>query len=331
METVLKPQKPIFLIAAPSYTNESGGAMVLHQLCHLLNELGEAYVVPMPRGSVINWLNIENVEKLVAAEKNQLANFKTCPSLKTPIFSSYPGLNLEACVAVYPEVVLGNPFQFNNVARWVLYHSGFHRRISCTSKGEVEFKFNQEFAGAKILGFSETADLTLYIWMPDEETISTFRRNIDVSQKKLQKDRIGVAYCIRKGQKRQHDLIGEDAICIDGKSMDEIIVILKKVKYFVSFDPDTYYSELAVAHGCCSLISSPNYEGKEADALRSRPYIAFSTDQIEASWKGRTALLQKFEDAATLSRQNVAQFYDFWDRRINIAQPDVITDTVKIA
>lgn len=104
-------KNPIFLVAAPSYTNESGGAMVLHQLCHLLNEIAEAYVVPMPRGSVINWLNIDHVEQLVAAEKNQLANFKTCPSLNTPIFSSYPGLDLEACVAVYPEVVLGNPFQ----------------------------------------------------------------------------------------------------------------------------------------------------------------------------------------------------------------------------
>lgn len=318
MEIILETRKPIFLVAAPSYTNESGGAMVLHQLCHLLNELGKAYVVPLPRGTVINWLNINQVEQMVAAEKNQLANFKTCPSLNTPLFSSYPGLDLETCVAVYPEVVLGNPFQFKNVARWVLYHSGFHRRISCTSKGEVEFKFNQEFAGAEISGFSETADLTLKVWMPDEETLSTFQGNIGASREELNNDRVGVAYCVRKGTLRRNELINKDAICIDGRSMEEVKKILKMTKYFISFDPTTYYSELAVAYGCSSLISCPIYDGTESDAANERPYLAFSSDQIDASWKRRATLLQKFEDAASYSRQHVAQFYEFWDRRINM-------------
>ena len=37
-------KKPKFLIAAPSYDNRSGGCMVLHQLCHLLNNITTAYV-----------------------------------------------------------------------------------------------------------------------------------------------------------------------------------------------------------------------------------------------------------------------------------------------
>jgi hypothetical protein len=292
--------------------------MVLHQLCHLLNELGEAYVVPMPRGSVINWLNISQIEQLVAAEKNQLANFKTCPSLDTPIFSSYPDFDVEACVAVYPEVVLGNPFQFKNVARWVLYHSGFHRRVSCTSKGEVEFKYNQDFAGAEISGFSETANFTLKVWIPDEETMSTFRGNIGATPQELHSGRAGVAYCVRKGTLRQHDLIDEDAICIDGRSMEEVINILKKVRYFVSFDPDTYYSNLAVMHGCYSLVSCPKYDGIKSEVANKWTHLAYSSDEIEASWKERVTLLQEFEDAVSISRQNVLQFYEFWDRRINM-------------
>jgi len=316
----MKSRKPIFLVATPAYTNDSGGAKVLHQLCHLLNELGEAYVVPLPRGSILNWLNINQVEQLVAAEKNQLENFKTCPSLNTPIFSKNSDLDVEACVAVYPEVVFGNPFQFRHVARWVLYHSGFHRRISCTSKGEVEFKYSQVFTGAEISGFSETADFTLHVLMPDEEILSALRRDINASSEELHKNRGGVAYCVRKGTPRQNDLINEDAICIDGRSMDEIIDILKNVKYFISFDPSTFYSEVAVALGCYSLVSCPKYDGKEIDAANERPHLAFSPDQIEGSWKRRAALLQQFERAATLSRQNVAQFYEFWVQRINMGQ-----------
>lgn len=313
-------RKPKFLIAAPSYTNESGGAMVLHQLCHLLNELGEAYIVPTPRGSIINWLNIDKVEQLVAAEKNQLANFKTCPSLNTPLFSSYPGLDLEACVAVYPEVVLGNPFQFRNVARWVLYHSGFHRRISCTSKGEVEFKYNQDFAGAEISGFSETANFTLKVWIPDEETMSTFRGNIATTREELHRDRAGVAYCVRKGTLRHNDLIDDDAICIDGLSMEKVINILKRVKYFVSFDPDTHYSNLAVVHGCHSLVSCQKSDETKSNAKKKWPHLAYSSDEIEESWKERATLLRDFEDAISISKRNVLQFYEFWDRRINMEQ-----------
>ena len=204
-----------------------------------------------------NWLS----------EKNQLANYKTCPSLNTPIFSSYPGLDLEACVAVYPEVVLGNPFKFRNVARWVLYHSGFHRRISCTSKGEVEFKFNHEFAGAEISGFSETADLTLKVWMPDEETLSVFRKNIGASHEDLHKERVGVAYCVRKGQLRHHEYINEDAICIDGKSMEKVTEILKKVKYLCHVRPG-----YLLFRACCrAWMLFTNFMPSDGEEQRYQP------------------------------------------------------------
>ena len=295
-------KKPVFLVAAPSYTNESGGAMVLHYLCHLLNETAEAYVVPMPRGSIINWLNIDHVEKLVASEKNQLANFKTCPSFSTPIFSSYPGLDLEACVAVYPEVVLGNPFQIKNVARWVLYHSGFHRGVSCTSNGEVEFKYKKEFAGAEIAGFSETADLTLKVNMVDEDTYNTLQSNYHMSREELIASREGVAYCVRKGKFRDIGLINGNSICIDGKSNAEVRKILNQVKYFISFDPHTSYSNIAVAYGCYSLISHPEYDGIEEACFEQRPAVAFSESQLEKSWDNRPSLLARFNESITVSK-----------------------------
>ena len=171
----------------------------------------------------------------------------------------------------------------------------------------------------RVTRFSEAADLTLDVWLPDEEILSAFQKNISATSEELQKGRVGVAYCVRKGTPRQNDLINEDAICIDGRSTDEIINILKNVKYFISFDPETFYLKLAVALGCYSMVSCPIYDGKETDAANERPHLAFSPDQIKGSWKGRSALLQQFEDAASLSRQNVAQFYEFWVRRINMA------------
>lgn len=291
--------------------------MVLHQLCHLLNEIAEAYVVPMPRGSIINWLNIDHVDQLVAAEKNQLTNFKTCPSLNTPIFSSYPGLDLEACVAVYPEVVLGNPFQMKNVARWVLYHSGFHRGLSCTSNGEVEFKFKPEFAGAEISGFSETADLTLTVSVVDEDAYNTLQSNYHMSREELIANREGVAYCVRKGKFRDVGLIDGNSICIDGKSNAEVRKILNQVKYFISFDPHTAYTNIAVASGCYSLISCPEYDGNEEACFQKRPAVAFSELQLEKSWDNRASLLNRFDERIAASRRNVSKFASFWSDRIN--------------
>ena len=135
-------KKPKFLIAAPSYDNRSGGCMVLHQLCHLLNNITTAYVVPMPMGHIVNWLNHGDINQIVQNQKSSVQAFKTCPDLNTPLFTERD-VDINSFVAVYPEIVLGNPFQSTNVARWILYHSGYHTGINCISRGEVEFKFEQ--------------------------------------------------------------------------------------------------------------------------------------------------------------------------------------------
>ena len=311
--------KPIFLIAAPSYTVESGGAMVLHHLCHLLNEFSEAYLLPMPIGEIVNWLNFNDIERIVATEQHKIGAFNTCSDLNTPVFSG--DLNKDKFVAVYPEVVLGNPFQLQHVARWVLYHSGFHRGFTCTTKGEVEFKFNEEFTGASIPGFSETANMILKIAVPNVGDYTTLRSNVGKTRSEMLDGREGVAYCVRKGQLRECHLIDDDAICIDGKNINEVTAILKKVKYFVSFDPHTYFSNLAVVQGCYSMVSCPTYDGAETSAAATRPFLAFSKEQLDSSWDNRSALLDMFDENLVLARQNAKEFHQFWLGRLNSLEP----------
>ena len=164
--------------------------MVLHQLCHLLNEIAEAYVVPMPRGSIINWLNIDHIDQLVAAEK-PADKFQNLPSLNTPIFSSYPGLDLEACVAVYPEVVLGNPLNEKRSTMGALSQWFSSRYESCTSFGEVEFKYNQTLPALRLANFSETADFALKVTMVDDDTYNNIQSNCNMSREELIADRKG--------------------------------------------------------------------------------------------------------------------------------------------
>lgn len=91
-----------YYIYAPDYVQTSAGIRCLHSLCHALNELGaEAYLAP---------------------------GGTTRPQLRTP------ALNREIVlehyrqgmtpIAVYPEVIPGNPFGAPVVARWLLNKPG---------------------------------------------------------------------------------------------------------------------------------------------------------------------------------------------------------------
>lgn len=90
-----------YYIVAPDYRQTSAGVRATHYLCHILNELGyEAYVTAA----------------------------KTSPFLRTPVLddmvrerhrqANRPG------IAVYPEVVSGNPLGQEVVVRWLLNKPG---------------------------------------------------------------------------------------------------------------------------------------------------------------------------------------------------------------
>lgn len=308
-----------FLIAAPSYSPNSGGAMVLHHLCHLINEIGQASVVPMPRGAVVNWLNIQHIDKIIQEEKRQLSNFNVAPELNTPIH--HGKIDPEFTVAVYPEVVFGNPFQLKHVARWILYHSGFHRRMNCTSQGEIEFKFNEDFIGSTISGFSSPSDIILNIVLPNEVDFKMLKNRVNGSAQPENNSRVGTAFCIRKGKFQKHRLINEDSICVDNEGIDKIREIMQTVEYFVSFDPQTYLSNLAVVCGCKSVVVDPDVCSTDIETLKKlhlqRPWLAYSDDQISGNSYTQRELLSYFETCTKASRKNVKNFVNFWRSCLN--------------
>jgi hypothetical protein len=66
--------------------------------------------------------------------------------------------------------------------------------------------------------------------------------------------RSGTAYLIRKGYNRKINHNLENSILIDGKSNQEIANIFRRVETFISYDPASLYSNLAVLCGCQSVV-----------------------------------------------------------------------------
>lgn len=105
MSTPLSPQPPKhpYYIYAPAYRETSAGIVVLHELCHALNVRGyEAYVV----GTI------------------EVASNLNTPLL-TPAIMDRHLQNGLVPIAVYPEVVSGNPINAQVCVRYILNKIGF--------------------------------------------------------------------------------------------------------------------------------------------------------------------------------------------------------------
>lgn len=99
-----------YYIYAPSYTIISSGIRTLHLLCHALNEVGEiAYLSPILLNLGEGWAS------------NPTLN--TPATFTYPDFQNYYGNNF---IAVYPDIVQGNPLNAKYVVRYLLAPAGMY-------------------------------------------------------------------------------------------------------------------------------------------------------------------------------------------------------------
>jgi hypothetical protein len=244
---VLCLAKKTFIVFAPSYDENSGGIVVLHKLCHLINQLGyDAFLFPESQQFVFDkksffsklWLFFK------FELKSLLSGYKLNPSFNTPLFAKKNVSFDESYVVLYSELVLGNPLVAKNVVRWLLHQPGFHTGQVMYNTGELIFKFN-----SAIKDFDYPRSLT----SKHELKVIHYPLN-HYNTEGVFENRKGTAYCLRKGRGKiiQHDL--KDSILIDDLSHAEVAAVFKKVKTFISYDTLTAYSLFAVLCGCESVV-----------------------------------------------------------------------------
>lgn len=293
-----------YVIFTPKYSETNGGVICLHYLAHLINQQGgEAYLCPIFENFEISKINFKRpfLKTLYSKLVDGFRKFHVNESFNNKIIYDLGVVkNSDEWIAIYPEIVFGNPLGAKHVVRWLLHNPGFHTKKIYYGPNELYFKYHQGFADFAYLN-SELSPNPLYL--------SYYPLHL-YNMSNVSAVRSGTAYCLRKGRDReiQHDLT--ESILIDGMSHEEIAAIFKRVKTFISYDSYTAYSVFAALCGCDSVVLPKAGITKEAwyPNVESRYGMAYGFDDLEFASSTRALLLDKVNKDHEANASRVSTF-----------------------
>jgi hypothetical protein len=269
-----------FYVYAPSYDENSGGCIVLHRLCHLINEFTEheAFIIPrkMERVDITSTRKI--ISSFIKATRLKYKKFHINERWNTPVSLNVE--NPEADIVVYSEIVFGNPLQAKNIVRWYLHHPGHLRDDVFYSKGELCFRFHSGINKYKHVGATLSESLLNVLYYPTDIYFdSNEKRDI-------------VTYMVRKGKSKPqiHD---EDAVCVDGLNHEETAKLFRRSKQFICYDDYTAYSTFAALCGAVSIVvPEKGVELATWQPLENERYgVAYGDDSQQLAW-AKSSLVQ---------------------------------------
>lgn len=283
------------IIYAYRFDENSGGKIVLHQLCHLLNEMGiearlwENYRLIFDKKNIIKSL----FGFLKYFRKTIHRRFTVNKNWNTPIATKE---DIKDAIVIYPEIVEGNPLNAKYVVRWLLHKPGFHN-------GKVEYNKDDLIVGYGKNFSTEEYEIT------DENLLTITYVMTDIYKQTNFDKRTGSCYMVRKGTNKEfvHD---KDAICVDGYSHEELAKVFNKVDTFISYDTYTFYSKYAALCGCKSIIiPDENVSKKEWHPNESKWYgLSYGLDDIEYALQTKDKMIENIKEQ---EQDNVNQVKNF--------------------
>jgi len=313
--------KKKYVIFTPPYDENSGGVIVLHKLCSILNQLGrESYLVSAynPYYRVYrDHLHIKSIIGLIRRvisrsyrQYRNYRNFKVSEEFNTPVWLDRNTVFDDEWIVVYPEFVFGNPLDAKNVVRWLLHNPGFFSGDVFYGKNELIIKFDSALSDFHFPGSTTSKNYLKVIHYP-----LNYYNMDDVSY-----ERKGTAYCLRKGRDKpiQHDLT--DSILIDGLPHAEVAKIFKRVKTFISYDVYTAYSIFAVLCGCDSIVIPDEGVSEEEwfPDPKDRYGLSYGFDGVEKARKTahlvREHVIQEERKSVDDVRSFIAEAEEFFNQ-----------------
>ena len=286
-----------FVICAPRYRSNSGGAIVTHKLCDILNALGyKSGLWPLwkPRSVIPSSIGEALRTTAYFGSKVIRAGYSRNPLYETPLAKS---IDLDKSIVVYPEIVSGNPLRVSRYVRWLLHEPGFHEGTFNHAVGDLYFcyqaAFNKNCDGMTYGGLLTIADTLLDIYCK----VNTGERS-------------KVCYMIRKGADRK-DLPNLDNLwVVDGYDHHDLASAFNECKICYFYDPYTTYAAYAAACGCIPVIvPMPGVTKKEWVPEEDGSYgLAYGEHDIQYAIETHELLLDKLRAVALRNHESAQSF-----------------------
>ena len=213
-----KTQHP-YIIWAFDYQHASAGPKALHRLCHELNEAGQtAYIGP---------------------------HTVTNPEWNTPVWPNDDPPEGE-WIAVYPEIIYGNPWDAPHVARWVLNVPGKLGGQKSYDPSEMVFSWSPLFLDGVPRLYLPAVELDIYI--------------------DRHEPRSGELFYVGKGQ--QGETAGAQPVTMTMREDRHALAdALNHATLLRSFDDVSGMNDIALLCGCPVLVAGKR---REPDGFRER-------------------------------------------------------------
>lgn len=244
-----------FTIFAPNYTDKSGGAWVLHFLCHSLNQIGFE-------------------SSIFIYQEEQRVN----PNFNTPI--GY----IKDSIVIYPEIVVDNPLNAKNVARYLLNKEGhLQGRNINWGEGDYPLSFSRVYRDDCDVLFYPNCDLSVFY---KDDTLKTQN-----------------AYYVGKGS-----LYGEcpPLDCFEitrsfPETKQELGNVLRRSKILFSYDAVSATNTDAALCGCLPYLLQKPLLGTDKAELgkywaESEEEIDDALEQMSTLWDRVDALQKTFPE-----------------------------------
>jgi len=209
------------IIAAPPFTNQYGGIVVLHKFSHILNEIGyDSYLIDFTGSGKSITLN---------------PNFNTKNINKSLI-------DCDNDIIVYPEITIGNPYNIKKCVRYILYYNEKRNVYHTWGNDDFWIYYRNEFYDS----IKELNLLTIY------DTKVNYFKNLNLQRN------IKSSFLIKKGNDYRHiSKVYHPTESIELRHwVDDsyLLNFFNNCQNFYSYDYNTYINVIAALCGCNSII-----------------------------------------------------------------------------
>ncbi|WP_394550554.1 glycosyltransferase family 2 protein [Pantoea sp. SGAir0183] len=279
-----------YLLLAPDYIESSSGVQVIHQLCHMINEQGG---------------------------KAWMVNCRVNPEWNTPVINSEDWKVIQNSgqpwIAIYPEIVSGNPLSAPVCVRYMLNREGviMNNRIH-EGPDDLFFWYRNEFAekavDPQILGI-ESFDLQLFCDDNPQKDLNILYLNrvpesvVDFIQLPADTKILSMANPL---------------------TLKELAVVLKRTRVFYSYESSGTCAMAILCGSPVVALTAPGYEkyAITQETVRDNGGAGFCWENTQEAidterqnlWKMRDYFLvrrarsqQQFENFVTLTQEKAEQ------------------------